>query len=538
MYRYIRLLLFFLTLYGTGTAQTVDLNQPVTFSFEDERLGYVLSEISRQYAIPFAYSSNFIPVDQKISVTVRQMSLQEALNQLFASTKIIYALIGNSIVLKVDESKEVIPVIKKSSERENAIEKSAPPPIPIRNTQTIELLKKESWDLLTKYRPIPQDILDSLKTLPIVPKVFIPSLYEDSPYREMAQVTFIPAVSTNVLSSDSITNTFSLNILWGVNGGVEGLEVAGFGNVIRNNMKGFQLAGIWNRVEGNVSGTQLATVVNYNMGYTRGLQFSLGANITNEAKAIQVAGFANIVKEDFEGLQFALFGNFVRTRSNGVQIAGFYNGSRGYAYKQFSLGYNKARDIEKIQVGLINSANYVKGKQIGLVNIADQVEKTPIGLLNIIKKGYNRIEVGGGESLFANFGFKLGVRKFYNILQFGYRFTNDTWSLGYGIGTGVKIANKQHLHLEWILSHVNEGTWWTSDLNWLNQCRFTYDWQMTKQKTSLFLGPTFNWLISKVKNPETELVVGSAIPSYTLLNSNRATSNWKIWFGATAGLRF
>ena len=536
MYRYIRLLFLFIPFYGT--AQTVDLDQSVTFRFEEERLGYVLSEVSRQYAIPFAYSSNFIPVDQKISVDIRQLPLREALNQLFASTKIIYALIGNSIVLKVDESKEVIPLIKKSSERENAIEKSVPSPSPKRDIRTIELLKKESWSLLQKKRPIPQAILDSLKTLPIVPKVLIPSIYEDSPYRELAQITLIPPVSTNVLSPDSITNTFSLNILWGVNGGVEGLEVAGFGNVIRNNMKGFQLAGIWNRVEGNVSGTQLATLVNYNIGYTRGLQFTLGANITNEAKAIQLAGFANIVKEDFAGLQLALFGNFVRTRANGVQIAGFYNGSRGYAYQQFSLGYNKAREVERIQVGLINSANYVKGKQIGLVNIADKVERTPIGLLNIIKEGYNRIEVGGGESLFANFGFKLGVRKFYNIIQFGYRFTNDTWSLGYGIGTGVKIANKQYLHLEWILSHVNEGTWWTSDLNWLNQCRFTYDWQIGKHKTSLFLGPTFNWLISKVKNTETGLVVGSALPSYTLLNSNRTSTNWKIWFGATAGLRF
>ena len=532
------ILLLFLLLPLIGTTQTVDLDQSVTFSFEEERLGYILSEISRQYAIPFAYSSNFIPVDKKVSVVVRQLPLREALNQLFATTKIVYALIGNSIVLKVDESKKVIPIIKSSSERENAIEKSVPPPLPIRDTRITQLLREESLPLLKKYRPIPQVVLDSLKNLPILPKIFIPSIYEDSPYREMAQITLVPSISTNVLSSDSITNTFSLNILCGINGGVEGLEVAGFGNILRNNMKGLQVAGIWNRVDGNVSGTQFASAVNHNIGYTRGLQFTLGVNITNEAKAIQLAGLVNIVKEAFAGLQLALIGNFVRTRSNGLQIGGIYNYSRGYAYQQFSLGYNKAREVEKIQVGFINSANYVKGKQIGLLNLSDEIEGTPIGLLNIVKKGYNRIEVGGGESLFANFGFKLGTRKFYNIIQFGYRFTNDTWSLGYGIGTGIKIANKQHVHLEWVLSHVNEGDWWTTGLNWLNQCRFTYDWQISKQHTSLFLGPTFNWLISKVSDSETGLIVGSALPSYTLLDSNRTNTNWKIWFGATAGLRF
>jgi len=95
-----------------------------------------------------------------------------------------------------------------------------------------------------------------------------------------------------------------------------------------------------------------------------------------------------------------------------------------------------------MQVGLLNISPYVKGQQIGLINYAIQTKHTPIGLFSFVKDGFNRIEVSGGESLFTNFGFKLGVRKFYNIIQFGYRFTNDTWSLGYGIGTGLKVAKR------------------------------------------------------------------------------------------------
>ena len=534
MYRYIRLLFFFIPL--IGTAQTVDLNQPITFRCEDERLGNILTSFNRQYAIPFAYSRDFIPVDKKITITIQNLPLREALNKLFAPTKIIYALIGNVIVLRIDESKQVSTDIE-TIEEDLSSTKSVPAPLQKREIWNTPLLRKESYALLFYYHSIPLPTLDSLRQLAFSATLNLSTFYKDAPYREMIQVSLLPTISTNEIP-DSITNTFSVNILSGINGGVEGFEIGGFGNNLKNNMKGLQLAGVWNRVEGNVNGTQLAGALNYNTGYTRGIQVALGINLTNEAKAIQLAGIANIVKQDFSGVQIALVANYVHIHSNAIQIAGFYNKTRGTAYQQFSLGFNKANTVQSKQIGLINTAAYVKGRQIGLFNFSEEIESTPIGLLSYSKKGFNRIEISAGESLFANFGFKLGVRKFYNIVQFGYRFTNDTWSLGYGIGSGIKIGNRQYLHIEWITSHVNEGDWWTNKTNWLNQWKFSYDWQIGKQPTSIFIGPTFNWLISKIENKETGLIVGSSLPSYTLLNSNREKTNWKIWFGLIAGLRF
>ena len=408
---------------------------------------------------------------------------------------------------------------------------------PKRKKWSTTLLRKESFALLFYFHPIPLNILDSLSQLALNSTQNLSTFYKDAPYHEMMQVSLIPTISTNEIP-DSITNTFSVNIINGINGGVEGFEIGGFGNNIKNNMKGLQLAGFWNRVEGNVNGTQLAGAVNHNTGYTRGVQLALGVNLTNEAKAVQLAGIANIVKQDFAGVQIALIANYVHIHAHAIQIAGFYNKTRGTAYQQYSLGFNKANTVQHKQIGLFNTATYVKGKQFGLVNFSEETESTPIGLISYSKKGYNRIEISAAESLFANFGFKLGVRKFYNIFQFGYRFTNDTWSLGYGIGSGIKIGNRQYLHIEWITSHVNEGDWWTKETNWLNQWKFTYDWQISQQPTSLLIGPTVNWLISKITDPETGLVVGSNLPSYTLLNNNRANTNWKIWFGLVAGLRF
>jgi len=102
----------------------------------------------------------------------------------------------------------------------------------------------------------------------------------------------------------------------------------------------------------------------------------------------------------------------------------------------------------------------------------------------------------------------------------------------------IPITEKQQVHLEWVLSHVNEGDWWTKNKNWLHQLKCSYDLAVGQKNTSIFIGPTFNWSMSTIRPSEMEAFTGSNLPSYTLLNRNSQKSNWKMWFGATAGLRF
>ena len=149
----------------------------------------------------------------------------------------------------------------------------------------------------------------------------------------------------------------------------------------------------------------------------------------------------------------------------------------------------------------------------------------------------NRIEVGANDVLPASVGIKTGTRQFYNILQLGSQFTQDIWSLGYGIGTTFRLKEKQYFHLEYVASHVNEGVFWTKELNLLSQFKFNFDWQLQGKK-SLFLGPSWNLLASKRTNAETMEVIGSALPNYTILDSTRGTTNWKMWFGVNGGFRF
>ena len=436
----------------------------------------------------------------------------EGLHKLFAPTQIIYAVIGNSIALKIDESKEVITIIEPSTERNRNIESTE-----------VSFLKRRSYPILVWEHQIPAEVLAEMKVVKTVPKsnVVIPNKTQEGFLEEeMVQVTLIPPYGTNRELAEKTTNTFSFNILWGRNGGLNGIEVGGFVNTITNNMGGFQFAGIGNYVEGDTQGGQLSTVFNYNKGFTKGVQASL-FNIANTASVIQIAGIANFIQADFEGVQAALVSNY----------------SKGKADMQFSLGINKASEVKTLQVGLINIADEVAGRQIGLVNISNKSQKTSFGFLNIIKNGYNRIEVGANDALYASVGIKTGVRKFYNIFQFGSRFTEDTWSIGYGIGTAFQLKERQHFHVEYVASHINEGDVWTKQLNLLNQFKFNFDWGLQGKK-SVFLGPSWNLLASKRINTETLAIIGSELPDYTILNTTRKNTNWKMWFGINGGFRF
>ncbi len=507
------------------SAQTVDLNRTVTLRYNNQKLGYILSDLSRKYGIAFSYSSNFIPVAKRITIRERNIYLKNGLNKLFAPTQIVYAVIGNSIALKIDASKEVIPTIEKPIDRKREVK-----------SREVPLLKKSSLPILVWEHKIPVEVLAKMKNPPPVPTTSeVLNREEGFLEKQMIQVTLVPPISTNEELAEKTTNTFSFNILWGRNGGLDGIEVGGFVNTITNNMQGFQLAGIGNQVEGAMQGGQLATIFNYNQGFTKGVQVSL-FNITNTGNIIQLAGIANIVQEDFDGLQAAIVGNYTKKQANGIQSAGLFNYAEGKATRQFSLGLNKAEVVENLQIGLVNIAHTVNGRQIGLVNIADSADKTPFGLFNHIKNGYNKVEVGSSEVLYGTVAYKSGTRKFYNILQIGSSFTK-AWSFGYGLGTAFKLKEKKYFHIEYIASHINEAEYWTNELNFLNQFKFNFDWGLNRN-SSFFLGPTWNILVSKRKDVETLAVIGSDLPPYTILDKAATNTNWKMWFGLSGGIRF
>jgi len=374
-------------------------------------------------------------------------------------------------------------------------------------------------------------------------------------------VGFVYPLSTNGTEAYDYSNRLSIHALLGSAAALDGTEFAGFGNIEKDYVKGAQFAGFFNTVGNSVTGFQAAGFFN-NAGNVKGVQAAGFLNMSGVVKskthrfnpkneAVQVAGFGNL---DFaDNLRFQAAGFFnVGNQIDGFQGAGFFNVSRkvtgfqgsgfmGIAQQvkgaQVSGFMNLAEKTEGLQMaGFLNVANQVKGYQIGFINIADSIsDGIPIGFLSIVKNGYRRWEAWTSESLYANVGYKIGVKEFYNIFAIGGQFLpqNTRWGLGYGIGTIRDLNSKRQLSIEAMGYHINENTFWEERFRLFTQVKFLIG---NKKRNSWHFGPTLNLLTSQ-EVPERG-IFASRLPFYQLVNRTANGRNTKFWIGFQAGIRF
>lgn len=562
------LLTTIITLFVVGFAGAQSLQQRVTVQYSNEKLGNVLTDISEAYAINFTYSSHFIPVDQAVSVNAVNQPLSTALDEIFAPTGVVYANIGGQVVLKMGNKPKSNGQLSQLNTLPKEVKQESPiHPLSEREQWLLEQMKKERQQYMTmletrQIEEIPdtgggdqaRDIdLDQYRMAN--PPQSTLSVSD----QRLAQVSILPFVGTNAFRSAELTNNVSLNVFWGVNGGVEGLEVGGFFNHIRNDVLGVQVAGLGNTVGGNTIGTQASGLFNVNQGKMQGVQAAGLFNIAGKTDAVQGAGLFNVTSDDFAGVQISGLFNVSAGKADGIQASGLFNYANGRTKAQFASLFNVAKDVHVGQASaLLNVGKKVSGFQIGLINVADTVSGMPIGLLNIVKHGYNHVEFAAGEALYANIGLKLGARSFYNIFHIGARWddvqvtqpsiaagpdpnatqssTLMTWGLGYGIGTSIAFSPRALMNIEAVAIHVNELEQWTNELNLLNQLRMTIDLR-TGKHSSLFAGPVGNVMVSKLQRADYN-APGSMIAPYTLYEETANGTTVQAWVGFNAGIRF
>jgi len=384
------------------------------------------------------------------------------------------------------------------------------------------------------------------------------SPYETSPFH----VGIVYPISSNGTEAGRYVNKFSLHLLVGYSAGLNGLEASAFGNIENDFVDGAQFAGFFNLVKNRVEGMQAAGFLNINGGELEGAQFAgfLNTNldslqgvqgagflnlsngptqggqfagfsniVTQEATAVQGAGFANIATSDLRGAQFAGFGNYAH-QVDGAQFAGFANVVTGHV-----RGFQGS--------GFINMARTVKGVQLSVFNVADSIDGVPIGFLSIVRKnGYRALEVWGGETMHANVAYKIGVRDFYNIFTFGSQFADADfrYGLGYGIGHICALSPSVDFSVDLIAQQVNDSDnpifSNNQELNLLNSLRLGFSKQFS-QHFGLFVGPTFNVLVSEVVNSDG--TIGSNLAPYTFFDRTYdGRTNVQMWAGVNVGVRF
>ena len=294
------LCLYFISLENSLFAQTNSttvLEQPVTLVAQNETLENILSSLSKKYNILFSYSNSRLPLKKRMNLSVSNIPLKEALNQLFeplnnSTTQIQFRLINGQIVIQA-KSNSLENNTSKEEEKPQLVSLPKAPLIIDKkdktsttasvSTKNYKINDKNEVELIDKNLPLDsldKDLvkIDSLKNVEnqLVDTTKIAkndSLnqenkqnLEESIISKLdsvpVQVTFIYPLGTNGARSPYKTNRFSFNLLAGYNGSVNGFEVGGFANILKKDIKGFQIAGFSNIVGGKTTGFQGAGFAN------------------------------------------------------------------------------------------------------------------------------------------------------------------------------------------------------------------------------------------------------------------------------------
>ena len=526
-------------------AQVAMMEKKVTIQYFNVELEEALEGISKDYDVNFTYSIDRISVDQIVSADVENTPLSLALEELLEETDITYANIGDQVILKVDLEKRKLLAERRAQKK--VVPKPKPePPKWVKQNVTMSL-QIANYHSPTRYLEEPEyemgiypvwDPFYYNVTLEEEIEFFVDDIFDESPDGEkLAQITLFGNVGTNMNNNSTTTNKVSANILWGHNGGVNGTEVGGLVNSVVNDVKGVQIAGVGNVVGGEVEGTQVGGVFNVNRGTIKGIQVAGIINVGKEIKGVQAAGILNVARKGSSGIQAAGIANIAgRESKGGMQAAGILNINGGTTNLQVAP--------------ILNVGRNVKGCQIGLINIADTIGGASIGLINIVRNGYNRVEFSGADVLYFNTELKLGSKGFYNIFHAGFRPLNRDeghYAFGYGFGTFIRTKKKRLSHnLEILATQVMDisrpadlGGQSSKKLNLLNQFRWTIDYRVGR-KTSIFIGPTINVMVSKLVDQTTNEYALDILP-YTIfehVSLDVEPTYLAGWVGINAGIRF
>ncbi len=382
---------------------------------------------------------------------------------------------------------------------------------------------------------------------------------EETQKHRAAQLTLITPIGSNGLNAAEYTNNFSLNIFFGISGGVQGFEIGGLHNTNKGDVSGFQIAGLGNLNTGMTKGVQFGGLYNIDLDLTTGVQVAGIANVihgpstgaqfagisnfvSNESWAFQAGGIANIAPEGNHGLQIAGIANVNGKEGEGSQLAGITNVSYGETsvFQVAGLVNISTNRVDGAQIaGIANYTKKLNGFQLALINFADTVERgVPLGLISIVKHGYYAFEIEANDAFWINANYKMGVPKLYNIFTIGFtqQDSQEMWGVGLGLGSLFSIGKNWGLNLDLTATQINENTWWTEELNLLNKLKINAWFDLGK--VQIYGGPALNVFVSQLQDAE-GVPGGNLIdPGLSFYDNINGSTRTIIYPGFNIGLRF
>lgn len=404
-------------------------------------------------------------------------------------------------------------------------------------------------------------------------------------YRKF-RVTLVPGLSSNGIDAPRYNAKYSLNLLTGYHGGLDGYElglvninryfsrgtqigllnasggelsgiqlsafgnlsagsqsgiqISGMGNISGSSMQGIQLAGFGNVSSSNMQGIQIAGLMNI-AGDMQGMQFSGIGNISgNDLQGVQFAGIFNLASDESHGLLFSGITNISGRKTRGVIMSGITNISREFQGIGGAGILNLNQDFQGIQfAGIANIAEQGEGVQIGLINYAREFEGVPVGLISYYGNGRKNLDLWFTDGGFTHLGLTLGTTPVYNKLSIGFNpliANRDVWSLSWSIGsyrTLDEAWNRPNLRdyfstHDFTFQRIFDGSW-SDTPNAILSYKYLLGRNLTP-KTALYVGPSVNLQISKQAD-------NSDYTWYSISEGKRAGRDIRFWIGFTAGVR-
>lgn len=223
----------------------------------------------------------------------------------------------------------------------------------------------------------------------------------DLKYRKW-RITLFPPLSTNGIAAPKYTARYSINILGGYHGGLDGGEIGGLINFNKYYTNGLQLSGLANASGGSMAGVNISGGLNFSSDSMSGIQMSGLTNISGyDLEGIQIAGLFNLANRNSSGLQFSGLANVAQGNIEGLQGAGLVNASLGSISGLQASGIaNVARkDVKGLQAtGGINFA----GEAISGLQAAGGANIALKNIEGLMAAGAVNISLGNAGGIFAS----------------------------------------------------------------------------------------------------------------------------------------
>jgi hypothetical protein len=569
-----------LLVFTEASAQTL-LGKTVSIQVNRKPLKTVLQSISKQGNFYFSYNSNIINEDSLVTISMSRKTVKEVLDKLFGET-INYKEKDKYIILQraeqywnvsgyiidemtnegigyasVYEKQQLVASMTNDQGYFNlrVKDKSQPAVIYISKawyTDTaITVRADQNQDIKLKIKPKDM-LLDSVVVKPEIEqnwlgKFFLSSkqrmqgmnlnldkYFVDKPY----QASIVPGFSTHGKAGSQVVNKFSFNLIGGYTAGVNGFELAGMFNIVKQDMRYAQVAGIFNIIGGNVDGAQIGGLYNQALGSVDGVQVGGLCNfVKNDVAGTQISGLYSHTSTSMDGAQISGLVSFANDTADGSQISGLANvaGKRMNGTQIAGLTNISGRETNGVQIAsLLNYTKKLDGVQIGFINIADTSTGYSIGFLNIVLKGYHKLSLSTNEVLHFNAAFKSGTKNLHSILFGGLNLDPDkkAFSFGYGVGSEMTLIKRLSISPEASAQYLYLGDW--DHLNLLSKLTLNLNFRITKY-LSVYAGPSINIYYSNA---------GSVInEGYQYLVPRRGYSVYTFddphvtgWFGWNAGI--